>query len=83
MPVLERRRTCGVSQETPSIRLWILLALMVVALVLSGEVWPSLMVRTTPKKVRGNLQVLNMVTAPGVMPELSPYTSLACARGFA
>lgn len=49
--VLERRRTCEVSQEIPSIRLWSSLLLLVAALVLSGKVWPSLLVRTAPKKV--------------------------------
>lgn len=36
-----------------SIRLWSSLLLMVAALVLSGKVWPSLLVRTAPKKSEG------------------------------
>lgn len=82
MSVLERRRTSGVSQEIPSIRLWILLLLVVAALVLSGKVWPSLLVRTTPKTAWGNLQAFNVVTRADVMAELFASISLALACGF-
>lgn len=41
------------------------------------------MVRTTPKKVSGNLQVSNIVTIPGGMAKLFPYTCLSLAWGFA
>lgn len=54
-----------------------------VGLVLSGKVWLCLMVRTTPEKVSGNLQVSNIMTTPGVMAELFPYTCLPLAWGFA
>jgi len=50
MPAWERSRAYELSQETPSIRLWVLLVLVVDALVLSGEVWLSHVVRTTPKQ---------------------------------
>lgn len=41
-----------------------------------------LMVRTTPKKVLGKLQVSNIVTTPGVMAKLFPYNCLPLAWGF-
>lgn len=73
MTVLERRSTCGLSWY-----LWAaaILEMVVVGLVLSGKVWQCLIVKTTPEKVSGNLQVSNLVTTPGVMAKLFPYTCL-------
>lgn len=80
--VLERRSSCGLSWEMSGFRFWIFLELVVVGLVLSDKVVkPCFMVRTTPKKVSGNLQVSN--TTPGVMAKLFPYTCLPWAWGFA